>query len=171
MSVWRRRTSSYGKRTGGDDVKIRPVSPEDLAAVAALEEQSFPSPWRREFFEGELRAPGRYGLVASADDGSLVGYLFAMCLFDEMHINKIAVAESARRKRVASSLMKQCLDYARSSGVREISLEVRASNQGALDFYHYLDFRTAYTRPRYYPNGEAAIVMSLLPNRHDRIEP
>ena len=45
--------------------------------------------------------------------------------------------------------------------VRLITLEVRQSNEGAQAFYTRLGFRSAYTRPNYYPDGEAARVMTL----------
>jgi ribosomal protein S18 acetylase RimI-like enzyme len=44
--------------------------------------------------------------------------------------------------------------------VTELSLEVRASNHGAQKFYRVLDFRPSYVRPKYYPDGEAAVVMT-----------
>jgi ribosomal protein S18 acetylase RimI-like enzyme len=44
--------------------------------------------------------------------------------------------------------------------VRTISLEVRKSNRGAQEFYRHLDFASSHLRPRYYPDGEAAVVMT-----------
>jgi ribosomal protein S18 acetylase RimI-like enzyme len=82
-----------------------------------------------------------------------------MWFFDEMHINKIAVEESERRKGIADALMDRCLHFARDNGITTISLEVRQSNRGAQAFYEHLDFAPVYVRPRYYPDGEAAVVM------------
>lgn len=130
----------------------------DVDAVHRIEEASFPTPWRREFFISELTAEGRYNLVAKRD-GVVVGYLFAMWIFDEMHVNKIAVAESERRQGIADALMARCFEFARTHEVESISLEVRLSNSGAQDFYKRLDFKASYLRPRYYPDGESAVVM------------
>ena len=131
----------------------------DVDAVHRIEEASFPAPWRREFFLSELNADGRYNIVARLD-GTVVGYLFAMWIFDEMHVNKIAVVESARRRGIADALMAQCFAFARNHGVETISLEVRRSNQGAQEFYRHLAFESTYVRPRYYPDGESAVVMT-----------
>ena len=141
-----------------DDVVIAPASQADLDAVHTLEALSFPAPWRREFFDSEMSAAGRFNLVAKRD-GRVIGYLFAMWLFDEMHINKIAVAETERRRGIALRLMKECMDFAEMHEVRVISLEVRQSNAGAQEFYRRLDFERLYVRPRYYPDGEAAVIM------------
>jgi ribosomal-protein-alanine N-acetyltransferase len=130
----------------------------DVQAVHALEQRCFPSPWRREFFESELRNDGRFNIVARRD-GAVVGYLFAMYFADEMHINKIAVDESVRRQGIALALMQRCTAFASEQGVTSISLEVRRSNEDAQQFYRFLDFEPEYIRSAYYPDGEAAVVM------------
>ena len=135
----------------------RPVR-ADVDAIHRIELGSFPAPWRREFFTSELTADGRFNLVAKRN-GVVVGYLFAMWIFDEMHVNKIAVAESERRQGIADALMERCFEFARENEIDSISLEVRLSNTGAQDFYKHLDFKSSYLRPRYYPDGESAVVM------------
>lgn len=142
----------------GDVLTIEPPSPGDVAAIHAIELDSFPAPWRREFFSAELTADGRFNLVAKKN-GIVVGYLFAMWIFDEMHVNKIAVISSERRQGIADELMAHCFTFARENEIESISLEVRLSNSGAQDFYKHLGFKTSYLRPRYYPDGESAVVM------------
>ena len=141
------------------DVETRVAGPSDLDAIHALEVDAFPAPWRREFFESELRASGRFSLVATRG-GRVIGYVFAMWLFEEMHVNKIAVVMSERRRGIARLLMDRCIEFARKHDVTTISLEVRQSNQGAQDFYRDLEFTPVYVRPKYYPDGESAVVMS-----------
>ena len=140
------------------DVEIRIATPADVDEVHALETRSFPAPWRRDFFESELRSSGRFNLIARRD-GVLAGYVFAMWFFDEMHVNKIAVEEHERRRGIAAELMDKCIRFARANRITSISLEVRKSNSGAQEFYKSLEFAASYTRPRYYPDGEAAVVM------------
>jgi len=130
----------------------------DVEAIHRIEVASFPAPWRKEFFVSELTADGRFNLVARKN-GAVVGYLFAMWIFDEMHVNKIAVLESERRQGIADALMARCFTFARENEIESISLEVRLSNAGAQDFYKHLDFKSSYLRPRYYPDGESAVVM------------
>jgi len=141
------------------DYEIEVAAPGDLDAIVKLEQRAFPAPWRREFFESELRGLGRHCLVARRN-GKVIGYLFAMWFFDEMHVNKIAVDERERRKGIALALMHRCIAFGLENGVRTISLEVRKSNEPAQAFYRFLDFEASYVRPRYYPDGEAAVVMT-----------
>lgn len=138
---------------------IHPAKLADAAAIHAIEMASFPAPWRQEFFESEITASGRFNLVATRK-GVVIGYLFSMWLFDEMHVNKIAVIEGERRRGIADALMERCFRFAKEHSVRVISLEVRQSNSGAQEFYRHLEFRSSYIRPRYYPDGEAAVVMT-----------
>ncbi|HEX6084120.1 MAG TPA: ribosomal protein S18-alanine N-acetyltransferase [Thermoanaerobaculia bacterium] len=141
-----------------DDVVIETATRADLDGIHRIEQASFPAPWRRDFFLSELSSDGRFALVARQDH-EVIGYLFAMWIFDEMHVNKIAVDERMRRRGIADELMARCFDFARKHAVRTISLEVRLSNAGAQEFYRHLDFESSYLRPRYYPDGEAAVVM------------
>ena len=143
----------------GEGLEIVPATLADLDAVHRIEQSSFPAPWRREFFRAEVGADGRFNLVAKKD-GRVVGYLFAMWIFDEMHVNKIAVIAEERRRGIADALMDRCVEFARAHHVDSIALEVRQSNSGAQEFYRHLDFRPSYVRARYYPDGEAAVVMT-----------
>lgn len=139
-------------------IDIRAVDVGDLDEICEIERHAFPHAWCREFFDSELRGSGRYNLVARKH-GRIVGYVFAMWIFDEMHVNKIAVDGRERRQGIALALMGECLRFAKANGIRTISLEVRKSNGGAIDFYRTLDFEASFTRPRYYPDGEAAVIM------------
>jgi ribosomal-protein-alanine N-acetyltransferase len=141
----------------GIDIAI--ATANDVDAIHALEVAAFPSPWKREFFASELYSSGRLNLVARRSR-VIVGYLFAMWFFDEMHVNKIAVGDGERRKGIADALMDRCFAFARQQYIRMISLEVRQSNTGAQEFYRHLHFEASYVRPRYYPDGEAAVVMT-----------
>ena len=159
MSALQKPKSNSNRGAVRGELTIRAAELEDVDAIHAIECESFPAPWRREFFETELSAPGRFTLVATRS-GRIVGYIFAMWIFDEMHVNKIAVTGGERRKGIAEALMDRCIAFAREHAVEMISLEVRESNAGAQAFYRELDFESMYIRPRYYPDNEAAVVMT-----------
>jgi ribosomal-protein-alanine N-acetyltransferase len=141
------------------DLSFRSPRVTDLVAIAALEEKSFRSPWKEEFFAAELCTPGRFSLVVESDSGRLLGYLFTMHFLDEMHVNKIAVDPAWRRGGLATAIMDRCFAFAIEKGIRVITLEVRESNTAARALYGILGFEEAYVRPRYYPEGESAVVM------------
>jgi [ribosomal protein S18]-alanine N-acetyltransferase len=143
-----------------DGITIERASVRHLDAIEEIEQESFPEPWRREFFRSEIAAEGRFNLIARRGR-TVVGFMFSMWIFDELHVNKIAVTEVERRQGIAETLMDRCFEFARQREIRSIFLEVRQSNHGAQAFYLGLGFTSSYIRPRYYPDGEAAVVMML----------
>lgn len=144
--------------------RLRPAGPQDVAEIADIERLSFPVPWRREFFEGELVEPGRYHRVLERQlPGlpALAGYLFAVALFDEFHINKIATHPAVRREGHGRRLLSDALEAARDRRASSVVLEVRVSNVSAIEFYNSFGFSELYRRRRYYLDGEDALVLAL----------
>ena len=126
-----------------------------LDDVIALELESFTNPWSRETLEWELRNSDVTFIYAlRLDDGRLGAFCVCWMLFDELHINTLAVAQVERRRGLATSLMRHVFVEAVARGVRRATLEVRASNQAALGLYERLGFQVTATRHRYYNNPE-----------------
>ena len=137
---------------------------EHLDEIARIEQESFLIPWKREFFESELAEPYRYSRVLASQDGSsprVGGYLFAVSLYEEFHINKIATDPRVRNRGLGRLLLEDALARARSVGATAVTLEVRISNIPAREFYASYDFREAYRRRSYYQDGEDAFAMVL----------
>jgi ribosomal-protein-alanine N-acetyltransferase len=144
--------------------RLRPAGPFDLDEVARIESESFPIPWKREFFASELVEPHRYIRVLARDDGGMPrigGYLFAVALYEEFHINKIATDLRLRKQGHGRALLEDALARARAAGSTAITLEVRVSNAAAREFYRNYAFTEAYRRRAYYQDGEDALVLVL----------
>ncbi len=143
---------------------LRAAAESDLDEIATIEAASFPVPWRREFFAGELRDSNRYHRVLErqiAGTPRLAGYLFAVTLFDEFHINKIATHPAVRNEGHGARLMIDAITAARAQRTSSIFLEVRLSNASAIRFYSGFGFIEIGRRRRYYKDGEDAMVMML----------
>ncbi len=83
-------------------------------------------------------------------------------LVDEAHITTLAVDPEHRRKGIAERLTVELLQTARDRGMLCATLEVRASNIGAIELYRKIGFEEAAIRKRYYPdNQEDALIMWL----------
>ena len=137
---------------------------EHLDEIARIERESFLIPWKREFFETELSEPYRYARVLASRDGSLPeigGYLFAVSLYEEFHVNKIATDPRLRNLGYGRLLLEDALARARSQRAAAVTLEVRISNIPAREFYNSFGFREAYRRKAYYQDGEDAYAMIL----------
>jgi [ribosomal protein S18]-alanine N-acetyltransferase len=127
----------------------------DIDAIVALEAESFTNPWPRETLVWELRNSDVTRVyVLRGDDGKTLAFCVCWVIFDELHINTLAVAPAARRTGLATFLLRQVMAEAASAGAGKATLEVRASNTAALGLYSRLGFRVAAQRPRYYSNPE-----------------
>ena len=102
------------------EVQLAPMQPEDIAAVLAIEQQSFTMPWTEAMFASELRnEPTSHMLVAHVGaDGPIVGYVGYRVVLDEMHIILLAVAPAWRQRGIARQIMSQAMDEARATGQR-----------------------------------------------------
>jgi ribosomal-protein-alanine N-acetyltransferase len=135
--------------------------------VLDIEYLSFPSPWPRDIFLGELRGSDIAQLFVArilegAHQGRVAGYSCTWVIADEMHITSFAVHPQFRRHHIGQQLMAGILAHALESGCRQAVLEVRASNHGAQRLYSRFGFAPVAVRQRYYAdNNEDAIIMFL----------
>jgi|ERR1051326_440637 [ribosomal protein S18]-alanine N-acetyltransferase len=140
-----------------------PDAAADIDAIAALEAASFTNPWPRETLVWELRNSDVTRIYVFRDDrGAIVAFCLCWVIFDELHINTLAVAPDHRRAGVATLLLRHVLAETANEGARRATLEVRASNRAALALYERLGFRVTATRPGYYTNpDEDALILWL----------
>ncbi len=141
---------------------IRPATGDDLAAVVAIERQSFGDPWSPAALAQELAIDAlRLPLVAEVA-GEVAGYLMAWRSADQLHILNLAVAPSQRRRSIATRLLLAAREEARRCGLVEMTLEVRPGNIAAQGLYASLGFRPAGRRAGYYADtGEDALILTL----------
>ena len=127
----------------------------DIDAIVALEADAFTNPWPRETLVWELEHSDVTHVHLLRDDaGAVVAFCVCWVIFDELHINTLAVAPSLRRAGLATRLLRQVMEEAAASGAKRATLEVRASNRAALALYGGLGFHVAAQRPRYYTQPE-----------------
>ena len=99
--------------------------------------------------------------ATTAASPAVGGYLFAVSLYEEFHVNKIATDLRLRHRGHGRCLIEDAIARARSMGSASITLEVRVSNEPARQFYRSYGFTEAYRRRAYYQDGEDALVMVL----------
>ena len=142
---------------------IRPATPDDLAAVVALESENLGvDAWSEHLLAEGIagRLPTVHYLVAEVD-GALVGHAVTSLAGDIAELQRIAVTPAARRTGVASRLLAASVTLAGDSEADRMLLEVRSDNAGALAFYAAEGFVEVDRRPKYYRDGATAVVMRL----------
>ena len=143
-------------------VRIVPMTHEHLDEVAALERACFADPWSRNMLAEELdNAMSAYLVALDTEDGSVVGYAGLMVVVDEGYITNVAVRPESRRGGVAGALLDVFVSFAEGNQLAFLTLEVRASNYGAIALYGSRGFRGVGRRTNYYEHPkEDAIIMT-----------
>ena len=142
-------------------VRIVPMTADHLDQVAALEQVCFTQPWSRNMLAEELDNDLSAFLVALDEEEQVLGYAGVQVVLDEGYITNVAVAPQFRRRGVAGKLLKVFLDFAAANHLAFLTLEVRASNAGAIALYEGLGFSQAGRRKNYYEHPrEDAIIMT-----------
>ena len=133
----------------------------DLDGVLEVEGESFTNPWTRDMYAWELQNKSVCHIyVVRMDDCRVAGFCAFWLVFDEVHINNVAMRPQFRQQGIGTALLQHVLAEARTLGARRATLEVRASNDGARRLYERLGFYVAGTRRNYYSNPvEDALIL------------
>lgn len=115
--------------------------------------------WSASSIADDLACEGRSWWMA-LDGEELVGYAGGLVAGDDVQLLKVAVRSSHRRRGIAAELISRLAEDCRNLAVASMSLEVRVSNDGARAFYERMGFAEEGVRPRYYSDGEDALIMS-----------
>jgi ribosomal-protein-alanine N-acetyltransferase len=142
-------------------IEFRKLKLRDLSAIEEIERTSYPTPWSRSMFAGELAKPSSICLGAvDGETDELIGYLIISRYVDAWHVMNIAVAPEYRRRGIARRLMERLFEVTARDARRGYTLEVRVSNEAAIRLYEGLGFRARGVRRGYYTdNREDALIM------------
>ena len=139
----------------------RLTSLEELDGVLAVEHVSFTNPWTREMYVADLKNEGVSFVYLARDEARrIIGFCSFWRVFEELHINNVAVLPEHRRSGVARRMLTAVLADGARAGARRALLEVRRSNVAARQLYEELGFSVAGVRRDYYSHPvEDALVL------------
>ena len=145
-------------------MKVRAFASDDLAAVYAIQLKCPQSAqWREEDYLHLACDAGGTILVAemeSANPPAVAGFVAFHRVMDEAELRNMAVDPAQQRRGLACALLTAGIRVMQEFGVRQLFLEVRASNQPALALYREAGFQLRYSRREYYHDPvEDALVM------------
>jgi len=139
---------------------IRPVERADLVDILRIERRCFSDPWPYDAFERLLDAPA---FLVAERDGVVVGYVIADATpnfgRDIGHVKDLAVHPDARGEGIGRGLLRAALSRLRVRETAVVKLEVREGNEAARSLYADEGFEPIRRVPRYYPDGEDALVL------------
>lgn len=127
--------------------------------IAALEQICFSAPWSEASVRYECSNPLSDWLVA-VEDERVVGYVGSQSVPPEADVMNIAVAPEYRRQGIGSALIKALTELLHTKGIESLFLEVRASNDPAINLYQGFGFVQVGRRKKYYVNPtEDALIL------------
>ena len=133
----------------------------DLDGVLEVEGESFSNPWTREMYVWELQNRSVCHIfIVRTPECRVAGFCACWLVFDEVHINNVAIRPAYRGLGMGTALLRHVLAEGRRLGARRATLEVRESNAGARRLYERLGFYVAGTRRNYYTSPvEDALIL------------
>jgi ribosomal-protein-alanine N-acetyltransferase len=144
---------------------IEPMQEMDVSVVQEIERHIFSTPWPRNAYHRELNSRNSaYYVVLRryfADDrGEIVGYAGMWRMYDEAHVTTIGVRHDVQHSGYGRILFAGLVQAAYEMGAKWVTLEVRVSNDNAMQMYEGFGFKVIGRRKGYYTdNGEDALVM------------
>jgi len=141
--------------------QLRVAGPGDLDLVTALEAEVFSEdPWTPFMIAEELSSPASRYWIATDSSGDVIGYGGAKVGGDQADVMTIGVRAHARGAGVGAAILDALMAWSHEAGAREIFLDVRPSNEGAIALYKSRGFVEIGRRPRYFRNPvEEAVEM------------
>lgn len=138
--------------------RIRPATSADAAALAVLERAAFTDPWSEASLREVLTSSVAFGFVAE-EVGGILGYVLGRVVTREGEVLNLAVDPRRRREGIGARLLDVALGRFREVGAAEVFLEVRESNQAALQLYRARSFAVVGRRAEYYRHPTEAALM------------
>ena len=141
-------------------VEYRQAEQADLLSVFRIEKASFPQPWPYSAFERFLGQPS---FLVAHEGERMVGFVVADGVPNHGrtigHVKDLAVHPGHRGRGIGRGLLERALSVLASQGTGWVKLEVREGNEPAIALYREFGFDLHRRVPRYYDDGETALVL------------
>ena len=142
------------------NLRVRAANHDDLTKICEIEDASFTrDPYPAFLIRRLLNDENSVFLVATCEEDEIIGYLVSKIEDRAAHLISLAVLPAQRRLGAAAQLLNELTDLLRQRSVREIKLEVRPDNRGAVELYVQFGFREESVIPQYYSDGSPALLM------------
>ena len=142
-----------------DNIKIEKLKTSHIEKILEIEKLCFSDPWSKTMLEDELKNPLSYYIVLIKDD-DIIGYADFWDIVGDAQIMNVAISKKYQGKGYSNILMNKMIEEAIKRNLDTMSLEVRVSNEKAINLYEKYDFEIQGKRKNYYQdNKEDAYIM------------
>lgn len=141
----------------------RLMRPTDVNDVFNIDKDIYPFPWTAGIFTDCITA-GQLCMVNEVKE-QVVSYGIVGMIVDEAHILNLSVRRDMQGKGYGREMLMYLLGLIQQNNARRALLEVRQSNDVAINLYQSIGFEEIGVRKGYYPDfddrREDAIVLAL----------
>ena len=142
-------------------MEIRKTMVNDIEQIVSLEEKYLGETLGYSLLHQELNNPLAKFFTVLVNN-NVAGYISAWVIDDTIDVINLVVDEKYQRKGFGTALIHTLIALGlEKNDALEIILDVRCTNQKALNFYHKLGFEKIGERKAYYKNGDDAYTMLL----------
>ena len=129
----------------------------DVPLIAEMERAYIECPWSEENLRQAVSdTNSALYLLRVGED--VVGYGGVRTVFETAEIYNIAVKEAHRRKGYGEAILQKLTAHAKTSGAKEVLLEVNEHNKAAVALYQKHGFAVLSVRKNYYKSGNALVM-------------
>ena len=136
---------------------VREMEEKDLDTIIDIENSIYIDKWNKDAYLDDLTNDIAYNYVLE-HDGVILGYYGFWILFDNIDITKVSIRKELQGKGLSKILMEDFFNRIRNLDITTITLEVRVSNQKAINLYTKYGFKNISVRRNYYGNEDAYIL-------------
>ena len=123
------------------DMMIRPMEQTDLDAVVEIDHLAFAPPWALSPPSMEhAYMTASHASVAEVDD-RVVGYELSTSNHFSAHLTRLAVSPANKLSNIGYSLTREMLEFFRSRGIRNITVNTQDDNTASIGLYKKLGFK------------------------------
>jgi ribosomal-protein-alanine N-acetyltransferase len=141
-------------------LKIRRIQANDIFPVIDLAYDTLPERYNPSIFN-QFYESFPEGFLVALQNHALIGFLIGIkTTTDTARILMLSVNNNNRKQGIGSALLKQFISEMKNQHITKIDLEVRTTNQGAIEFYLKQGFNLQEKLLQFYQNGEDAYSMS-----------
>jgi len=131
---------------------IKPFKSEDVEKVAELKE-FFEEMWDEPALLSELSNAASIAVLAK-NGQQVIGFCAFSAVKEEANLNMILVHPKYRKNGVGEIMLKEAVKKIKEKGATEAYLEVRVSNEAAINLYQKFRFEQVGLRKNFYKNPE-----------------
>lgn len=131
---------TFRARAWPQGLRIRPMTMDDLSAIAAVDADAFDPLWRNS--QDALQkayAQAVYTSVAE-EDGGIVGYQISTGNPFRAHLGRLGVRREAQRRGIGELLLGDLIHWLRARGLSRLTVNTQADNAASLRLYEKMGF-------------------------------